>query len=153
MSRFIRHPRDFWSGVMFMCFGLAAVVIGQDYPMGTGGRMGAAYFPVVLGVLLSLIGLATTLRSLRKQGDQIENFSVRDTSLILGSVFLFGALVRGAGLVVAVTVLLMGSAYASEKFNLKVSLIITIAAVIFCVLVFVKGLGLPLPIFGPWLGG
>ena len=101
MSRFIRHPRDFWSGVMFMCFGLAAVVIGQDYPMGTGGRMGAAYFPVVLGVLLSLIGLATTLRSLRKQGERIENFSIRDTALVLGSVFLFGALVRAHGIALA----------------------------------------------------
>lgn len=137
---------------MFMFFGLAAVVIGQDYPMGTGGRMGAAYFPVVLGVLLSLIGLATTLRALRMQGEPIQSVSVRDASLILGSVFLFGVLVRGAGLVVAVAVLVMGSAYASEKFNLKVSLIITVGAVLFCVLVFVKGLGLPLPIFGPWFG-
>jgi hypothetical protein len=24
---------------------------------------------------------------------------------------------------------------------------------IFCVLVFIKGLGIPLPIVGPWLGG
>jgi hypothetical protein len=24
---------------------------------------------------------------------------------------------------------------------------------VFCVLVFIKGLGIPLPIIGPWLGG
>lgn len=68
----IRHPQDFWSGVMFMFFGLAAVIIGQDYPMGTAGRMGPAYFPVVLGGLLTLIGLATTLRSLWTRGEAIK---------------------------------------------------------------------------------
>jgi hypothetical protein len=148
----IRHPQDFWSGIMFMSFGLAAVVIGQDYPMGTAGRMGPAYFPVVLGGLLTLIGLATTLRSLWIRGEAIRNFSVRDAALILFAVFLFGLLVRNAGIVVAVAVLILVSATASEKFSLKASLILSAAAIAFCVLVFVKGLGLPLPVFGPWLG-
>jgi len=149
---FIRHPKDFWSGIMFMFFGLAAVVIGQDYPMGTAGRMGPAYFPVVLGGLLSLIGLSTFLRSFWVSGEAVQNFSVRDLFLILLSVFLFGVLVRGAGIVVAVVVLVMASAYASEKFSLRASLILSAAAAAFCILVFVKGLGLPLPVFGPWLG-
>ncbi len=151
MFHFIRHPKDFWSGIMFMFFGLAAVVIGQDYPMGTAGRMGPAYFPVVLGGLLSLIGLATFLRSFWVSGEAVQNFSVRDLLLILLSVFLFGVLVRGAGIVVAVVVLVMASAYASEKFSLRASLILSAAAAAFCILVFVKGLGLPLPVFGPWL--
>ena len=152
MFHFIRHPKDFWSGIMFMFFGLAAVVIGQDYPMGTAGRMGPAYFPVVLGGLLSLIGLSTFLRSFWVSGEAVQNFSVRDLFLILLSVFLFGVLVRGAGIVVAVVVLVMASAYASEKFSLRASLILSAAAAAFCILVFVKGLGLPLPVFGPWLG-
>jgi hypothetical protein len=149
---FIRHPQDFWSGIMFMFFGLGAVIIGQDYPMGTAGRMGPAYFPVVLGGLLALIGLATTLRSLWAHGEPIRNFSIRDLALILFSVLIFGLLVRGAGIVIAVLVLIVMSAYASEKFRLKAALILSAAAALFCVLVFVKALGLPLPVFGPWLG-
>lgn len=152
MFHFIRHPQDFWSGVMFMFFGLAAVVIGQDYPMGTAGRMGPAYFPVILGGLLALIGFATTVRSLWIRGEPISNFSIRDLTLILLSVFLFGLLVRGAGIVIAVITLVMISAYASQKFQIKASLILSAAAALFCVLVFVKALGLPLPVFGPWLG-
>ena len=151
MFHHIRHPQDFWSGIMFMLFGLAAVVIGQDDPMGTAGRMGPAYFPVVLGGLLALIGLATTLRSLWTRGTPIQNFSVRDAALIVVAVMLFGVLVRHAGLVVGLAVLIMTSAYASEKFNLKATLILSVAAIVFCILVFVKGLGLPLPVFGPWL--
>ena len=152
MFRHIRHPQDFWSGIMFMFFGLAAVIIGQDYPMGTAGRMGPAYFPVVLGGLLTLIGLATTLRALWLRGEPIQNFSVRDAAMIVVAVVLFGVLVRNAGIVVAVAALIMVSSYASEKFKFKASIILSAGAIAFCILVFVKGLGLPLPVFGPWLG-
>jgi hypothetical protein len=60
---FIRHPKDFWSGIVFLFFGLAAIIIGQDYEMGSAGRMGPAYFPTVLGGLLSLIGAASLVLS------------------------------------------------------------------------------------------
>lgn len=152
MSRFIRHPKDFWSGIMFLFIGMAAVVIGRDYPMGTAGRMGPAYFPVVLGALLALIGVAAVLRSLWIHGEAVEKFAFRDMFFILLSVVLFGLLVRGAGMVVAVLVLVMASAYASDRFRWKASLILSVGAALFCVLVFVKALGLPLPVFGPWFG-
>ena len=134
-----------------MAIGLFALFIASGYPMGTASRMGPAYFPVVLGGLLTLIGLATTLRSLWTRGEAIQQFSIKNTALILVAVFLFGLLVRNGGFVVAVPALILVSAYASTQFRLKASLILSAAAVAFCVLVFVKGLGLPLPIFGPWL--
>ena len=36
----IRNPRDFWAGILFAAFGVAAIVIARDYSMGTAGRMG-----------------------------------------------------------------------------------------------------------------
>src|SRR3546814_87740 len=63
MPSFIRHPKDFWTGVIFLFVGLAAVILGRDYTMGTAGRMGTAYFPTVLGGLLALIGLVAVVRS------------------------------------------------------------------------------------------
>lgn len=152
MPRFIRHPKDFWSGVMFLLFGMAAVVIGQDYPMGSAGRMGPAYFPVVLGCLLALIGLVIVLRGLWLQGEAVEKFAYRDMFFVLLSVILFGLLVRGAGMAIAVIVLVLVSAFASVKFEWKAALVLAVGASLFCVLVFVKALGLPLPVFGPWFG-
>jgi len=153
MSSFIRHPKDFWSGIMFLFFGLGAVVIGQDYPMGTAGRMGPAYFPVVLGAILALIGLAAVIGSLRGQGESVSKFSFREMFLILLSVVLFAALVRVAGMPIAVMVMVMVSAYASERFTWKGSILLAIGSAVFCALVFVKGLGVPLPLVGPWFGG
>lgn len=59
----IRNEKDFWAGLMFMGFGLAAVIIASlNYQMGSAVRMGPAYFPVMLGGLLAILGLVVFLR-------------------------------------------------------------------------------------------
>jgi len=152
MNKFVHNPKDFWSGVMFLLFAAGAVVIGQDYSMGTAGRMGPAYFPTVLGGLLGVIGLVTMLRGLFTRGEAMERFSYRNALLVLVAVVLFGFLVRGAGMVPAVIALVLVSAVASARFRIKAALPLSIGAALFCLLVFVKGLGLPIPAFGPWFG-
>jgi len=150
---FIRHPKDFWSGIVFIFFGLSAIVIGQDYEMGTAGRMGPAYFPSVLGGLLALVGAASLIRSFFRQGEPIGRLYWRELALVLVAVLLFGFLVRDAGLIPATLVLILISSYAGQKFNLAKSIALAIGAALFAVGLFVKLLGLPMPMFGPWFGG
>ena len=152
MSSLIRNPKDFWSGVIFIIFGMAAVVIGQDYSMGTAGRMGPAYFPTVLGALLAVIGAIAVVRSVFTTGAPIEKFAIRNILLIMSAVLLFGFLVRGAGLVIAIPVMVLISAYASSKFRLLPTVLLAAGMTTFSVLVFVTGLGLPIPVLGPWFG-
>ena len=152
MPAFIRHPKDFWIGIIFIFFGLCAVLIGQDYGMGTAGRMGPAYFPVVLGGLLALIGAIGVIRSFIRQGEPIGRIHVKELVLILAAVLLFGYLVRNAGLVPAAIVLIMVSAFASPKFHLGKTVALAIGLAVFAVLLFVKLLGLPMPILGAWFG-
>lgn len=153
MPAFIRNPKDFWSGIVFLIFGLSAVIIGQEYEMGSAGRMGPAYFPTALGILLSLVGAGTLLRSFFRPGEQIGRLYYRELTIVLVAVLLFGFLVRNAGLVPAGFLLILVSAYASDKFDLKKSLALAVGMTLFAVGLFVKLLGLPMPIFGPWLGG
>lgn len=35
---FIRHPKDFFAGLIFVGFGLAAIIIGSNYSLGTAAR-------------------------------------------------------------------------------------------------------------------
>jgi hypothetical protein len=137
---------------MFLAFGLAAVIIARDYTMGSAGRMGPAYFPTALGWILVAIGLTAIGRSLFAAGEALEKFSFKELVLILASVLLFGFVVRGAGLVVAIPLVILVSAYASTKFTWKASVGLAIGATVFCILLFVKALGLPMPIVGPWFG-
>jgi hypothetical protein len=152
VASFIRHPKDFWIGIIFLFFGLAAIIIGRDYAMGSAGRMGPAYFPSVLGGLLSLVGAIGVIRSLLRAGEPVGKFYIREIVLILVAVLLFGLLMRNAGLVPATLVLVLMSAYASPKFTWGASLLLAIGLAVFAVVVFVKLLGLPMPILGPWLG-
>jgi hypothetical protein len=152
MPSFIRHPKDFWTGIIFLFFGMAAVILGRDYPMGTAGRMGPAYFPTVLGGLLTLVGLVGVIRSFVRHGEAVGKFYIKEIVLILLAVILFGSLMRGAGLVPATLVLVLLSAYASPKFKWGPSLLLAGGLAVFAVVVFVKLLGLPMPILGSWLG-
>jgi hypothetical protein len=157
VTSIVRHPKNFWIGIIFLIVGLAAVVLIQDNEMGSAGRMGPAYFPTVLGALLALVGLADIIRAFvgrrSEAHDAIGTFHIRDIVIILGAVILFGILMRGAGLAVAAFVLVLLSAFASKQFKLGSSLLLAVALAIFSVLLFVKLLGLPMPIIGPWLGG
>ena len=149
----IRSAKDFWSGLIYICLGSSAMIIARDYSMGTAVKMGPAYFPTILGGLLVLIGTISLIRSFVVTGTPISAFAFKGLFLIVGSTLLFGFLVRGAGLIVALPLLVIASAYASERFRWKPTMVMALGLTLFCILVFIKGLGVPLPIVGSWLGG
>jgi len=143
----IRHPKDFYSGLIFIAFGVGAIVIANNYPLGTAARMGPGYFPRILGILLILLGAALSLRALKLKGEPIAAWKWRPLLTVLGSVVLFGYIVNLAGLVVSTIILIVMSSWASTEFRLKESIIAGIALSVLVVLVFVVGLKLQLPIW------
>lgn len=153
MASWIKHPKDFYAGVMYASVGVGAILLARGYHMGTSVRMGPGYFPTVLGALLLLIGTISIVRAFTHTGEAIRPFFWKGLALVLGSTALFGILIRGAGLVPSLILLVVLSACASDKFRLRTALILAAVATIFSALVFVKGLGLPLSLIGPWLGG
>ena len=146
-----RNPKDFWTGLLYIFFGASAIIIARDYNMGTALRMGPAFFPTILGAVLAVIGAIAVIRSFITPGTPIGAVSFKGLALVTLSVVAFGFLVRGAGLVVALPLLVIISAYESTRFQWRSVLIMAAGLTIFCALVFVKGLGIPLPIIGPWL--
>ena len=148
----IRNQKDFLSGLMFIAFGAAFIFIAQDYTFGSARRMGPAFFPIVLASILVLIGLVVAVRGLLVGEEPPRGFTWRGLLLVIISTLLFGALVRGAGLVVATPVLVGISAFGSHLFKWKVTAMLAIGLTAFCVVVFVYALGLPMPVIGPWLG-
>lgn len=149
----VKDPRNFLVGAMFLCAGAAALLIGRDYEMGTAGAMGPAYFPSLLGGLLALVGAAGVVRSTLLAGAPLERFAFRRLALVAGALVVFGLLLRGAGLVPAVIVLVMGSSLAGADFRPGRALLLAFGLALFSFLVFVSGLGLPLEAFGSWFGG
>lgn len=149
----IRNSKDFWAGLLYVFFGASAMLIARDYNMGTAFRMGPAYFPTILGAVLAVIGAISLIRSFLASGTPIGAFALKGLLLVILAVVVFAYLVRETGLVVALPLLVIISAFASVRFRLPAAILMALGLTIFCALVFVKALGIPLPIIGPWLGG
>ncbi len=144
---FIRHPKDFYSGLIFIAFGVAAIAIGSNYALGTAARMGPGYFPRILGILLIVLGAALSLRALRLQGSPVPAWKWRPTLIVLGSVILFGLIVNYVGMVLSTIILIVLSSAASHEFRPKEALISGVLLAALAVGVFVIGLKLQLPIW------
>ena len=150
----IRNPRDFWAGAIYLTLAIAAIWIGQSYQLGTSERMGPGYFPTALGSILALFGVVSLGRSFVRQGEAISAIAWRPLALVLGSTVLFGLLLPRAGLLIALPCLIVVSALASRNSRFDVTSIAALVGLFaFCVVVFVKGLGVPMPLIGNWFGG
>ena len=115
--------------------------------------MGPAYFPTILSIVLILIGLAAAARGFLTQGAPITAFALKPMVLITIGTVVFGLLIRDAGLVVSIVLLVLISAYSSMNFSWKSAGLLAVGLTVFCVIVFIKGLGLSIPIIGPLVGG
>ena len=143
----IRAPKDFWAGLMFLAFGVGFAWVAQNYQMGTSVRMGPAYFPTVLGGILALIGIAIVIQSLAAAGPPVPKFYFRPLVLIVFAVVIFGVLLKPLGLVLSLALLVGIGAFGGFEFKSKEVAILYVVLAIFSVWVFVKGLGLPIPVW------
>ncbi len=144
MSLRIRSQQDFGAGLLYAAFGLAALLMARDYGMGTASRMGPGYFPTALGALLSFF----------RDGKPIGAVAWKGAALVTAATVLFGLLLRPAGLVPGLVALILVGASASSRFRFEWRAgALMLALIAFCALVFVKGLGLPIPLLGHWVTG
>jgi hypothetical protein len=151
----LKNPKDFWSGVMFTAIGFAFAIIVKvfEYPMGTGARMGPGYFPFVLGIVMGLLGIAIIIESIATTGGPIAKFAWRPLFWVLGGFVIFGLIAKLLGLVIAIIILVVISAYGGHEFRLKEALISGVILAAGSVAVFVYGLKLPFPIWPSFITG
>ena len=157
----IGHPKDFWSGMMFVAVGLLFALVAKGvklgdtvliagYAMGTPARMGPAFFPFWLGVIMIVIGVAIAFIGIRTEGGEearFPRFHWRPILFILGSVVLFGIILKAVGMLIAGMILVFVSSMGNaEGFRVRPTIFLGIGLVTFCALVFVYGLKLPIPL-------
>jgi hypothetical protein len=140
---------------MCMGFALAAIVLGRKYPVGTPAAMGPGMFPMILGGCLGVLGLACSLRAMRpgKAVARIEELQPRPVLVVLGSIVAYGVTLPKMGLVVASMLLVIISRLAAPGFRWVEVTVFGAILTLGCVLVFVVGLKMPVPIWPMFLGG
>lgn len=146
MLSFVKGPRDFWAGMLFIAIGAGTVLMATNYSVGTAARMGPGYFPRALGTALMLLGAASVLRSFRLQGAAIESWRMRPIVVTLGAVVIFGLVVQYAGLALSTIFLVLASSAASREFRPVEAAVSSVLMALLCIGVFVYLLHIQLPI-------
>ena len=147
MASAIKSPKDFYSGLLFMAFGLAAVIIGRDYPVGTAVRMGPGYFPAILGGILIVMGGVLVIRGLATRGEPIGGIAIKAVVLVLGAIAVFAGIVDGLGLVISVAAVVLVSSLANNTFRPLELAGLVLVMLALSVGVFSYGLSLPFKIW------
>ena len=94
----IKSQKDFFSGLMFMGVGVAFAWGATTYNVGEGARMGPGYFPLMLGILLTVIGAAITFTALvveAEGGGKIGKWAWKPLFFIILANVVFGILLAG----------------------------------------------------------
>ena len=147
----MKITQDAALGALFLAVGATALLLAFEYPFGTPSRMGPGFFPVIVGSLLGLTGIAILVRGRLASSEVIKSGRWKPLLIVPFSVALFGLLVEKLGLPLAVLILSVGAATASISFRLSWKAAAGAAAFSAgCALVFVELLGLPIPIVGTW---
>ncbi len=145
------NVKDMAAGAVFAAIGLAFMAGALTLDIGTALKMGPGYFPLVLSGLLLLLGVIVMAKSLNMPAEVIGSVPWRGLVLILAAPVIFGATVRGLGLVVALPLAIVAAASASRRTGFVTAVALVAGLTVFCILVFSYGLGLPLPLLGRWL--
>ena len=151
----IKSQRDFWSGLMFLAIGIGFAWGATNYNFGSSARPGPGYFPFGLGILLALIGALVLFKALTIEtegGDKIGPVAWKPLGIVLGSVALFGFLLPWLGMILTLPVLIVISALAGDEFHFGEALVNAAVLTLGSWLVFIKGLGLVIPMWPSFIG-
>ena len=160
----IKSQKDFWSGLMFMAAGIAFAWGATNYTIGEGARMGPGYFPLMLGILLTLIGLFVAFESLvveTEDGEKIGSFAWKPLGFIIGANLIFGILLAGLskfgipamGLIVGIFALTFVAALAGNEFKAKEVGILAVILAVGSYLAFIVLLKLQFPVWPSFISG
>lgn len=144
----IRDPRNFGCALLFL--GIAALLgwNAAQLTIGTAAEMGPGYFPLALAILLGLLGVVLGVQSLRVDGARIEGFEWRGFVLVTLALAAFAVTITRLGFVPAVLLTSGLAMAASREIRLRAAIVFAALLLVFCWAVFVRGLGLPVRLFG-----
>ena len=158
----IKSQKDFWAGLMFMASGIAFAWGATNYTIGEGSRMGPGYFPLMLGILLTLIGLFVVFEALvveTEDGEKIGKWAWKPLFFIIAANVIFGISLGGLpkigipamGLIVGIYALTFVAALAGEEFRAKEVVVLATALAILSYVAFIVLLKLQFPVWPSFL--
>ena len=160
----IKSQKDFFAGLMFLGVGVAFAWGATTYNVGSGARMGPGYFPLMLGVLMAVLGVAITFKALVVEtvgGDKIGKWAWKPLVFIILANLLFGVMLAGLpsiklpamGMIVAIYVLTFVASMAEPGWTVKATFVLATVLAVGSYLAFVVLLKLQFPVWPAFITG
>ncbi len=145
---------DILAGGIFIIFGLSfAVAAMVDYDIGTPLQMGPGFLPLLLGGMLVLLGvLVVGSGFVAEREEPLGTVPWRALVFLPIAFIFFGLTVRNLGVVGSLFITILLAALSSVRISFVTAVLIAAGLTVASMLIFIVGLQLRLPLFGPWLG-
>lgn len=143
----LKPNRDLLGGVLLVLFGIAYA--GQallHYPIGNIQKAGPGFFPLCLGIILSILGALIVVPAIGRES-RFPRILVRAPLAILVSLGVFALLARPLGLIPAVVVANAAANLAQPPFRPLLTLTSSLVLALGAYLIFGVTLGISAPMF------
>lgn len=147
------RTRSNLAGGIMVLTGLAVALEARSFGVGSLARVGPGLYPGILGVALTLVGLAIAMTPATAEDGETSGFGRPDWrgwSCIIGGIVLFIFLGEFAGLGPATFACVLVSAFGDRKATLRAALILATVAMLVAAVVFSWMLQFQLPFWRAW---
>lgn len=145
-------PKDLVSGAIFLVIAVAFGITAAGYDTGTLTRVGPGLFPLTLCTILAVLGVAIIVSGLRKEAKTLKDIPWRAVILVVASPLVFVTCIEiGLGLVPAAALLAFVGSFASATMTWHRALLSALGLGVVTWVIFILGLGIAVPAFGPSL--
>ena len=160
----IKSQKDFFSGLMFMGIGVAFAWGATTYNVGSGARMGPGYFPLMLGILMTILGGLITFKALVVEttgGDKIGKWAWKPLFFVILANLIFGVLLAGLpsiklpafGMIIAIYALTFVASMAEAGWKFKSTFILATVLAVGSYVAFVMALKLQFQVWPSFITG
>lgn len=160
-SGIIKSPQNLVGGLALLIFSVVCFLQVLWLPGIKGSTFGAGTVPRAFCAVLGIISLLIVASAFTVRGPKLERLPLRGPFFIMLAIAFFGLTIRGfdlgvvqvpgLGLAISgfITVMLAGAAM--EDFRLGEGLLFAVVITAFCSFLFPFALGLPIPLYPPFL--
>ncbi len=142
-----KSNQDLATGLLFVAIGLGAYLVAIDYPMGTAQRPGTGVLPKALAWLLAGTGAILIVKAALINGPRLGDWAWRPALMIPIATVAFALLVDHLGLVLTMVVSMTLAALGTPETRWREYAVFAVFMIALGVVVFIVGLGMPIPIF------
>jgi putative tricarboxylic transport membrane protein len=139
----VRGPQDFYGGIVLLMVAIFALIASADLPGQRGFAFGPGTAPRLFAGVLAAVAIGVALVGIFSDGPPIEKYKIKGPTLVVVAIFLFAALIRPFGLIIATYLAFIVSIMGSSEMRWIESVIAAAVMTFFCVLLFVYLLNLP----------